>query len=36
MKSIIEKFIDGGPVIFICLLAVLALFFVSMTKKREQ
>jgi len=37
MKSIIEKFIDGGPVftvvIFICLLAVLALFFVSTTKK---
>ncbi len=37
MESIIGKFIDGGPVftviILICLLAVLALFFISIAKK---
>ena len=37
MKSIIGKFMDGGPVftviILICLLAVLALFFITMAKK---
>lgn len=40
MKSIIGKFIDGGPVftviILICLLAVLALFFIAITKKEKN
>jgi len=40
MKSIIGKFIDGGPVftvvIFICLLIVLALFVVAFIKKENR
>lgn len=40
MKSIIGKFIDGGPVftvvILICLLAVIALFFISLSKKEKN
>ena len=40
MKSIIGKFIDGGPVftivIFICLILVLALFAVAFMKKANQ
>ena len=38
MKSLIEKFIDGGPVfttvIFICLLIVLALLILAFIKRR--
>ena len=40
MKSIIGKFIDGGPVftvvIFICLILVLALFAAAYIKKANQ
>ncbi|MCG6187073.1 MotA/TolQ/ExbB proton channel family protein [Maribellus maritimus] len=40
MKSIIGKFIDGGPVftvvIFICLLVILALFFLALVKKGDN
>ncbi len=40
MKSILGKFIDGGPVfttvIFVCLLVVLALFVVAILKKENH
>ena len=40
MKSLIGKFIDGGPVftvvIFICLILVLALFAAAFVKKSNQ
>lgn len=40
MKSLIGKFIDGGPVftvvILICLLAVLTLFFILLSKKESN
>ena len=40
MKSIIGKFIDGGPVftvvIFVCLLIILALFVVAFIKKEDS
>ena len=40
MKSLIGKFIDGGPiftgVIFICLLVVLALFIIALLKKKNS
>ncbi|HKI89394.1 MAG TPA: MotA/TolQ/ExbB proton channel family protein [Draconibacterium sp.] len=40
MKSLIEKFIDGGPVftvvIFACLLIVVALFVIAFIKKENS
>jgi len=40
MKSLIGKFIDGGPVftvvIFVCLLIVLTLFVIAWIKKEEN
>ena len=40
MKSLIEKFFDGGPVftvvIFVCLLIVIALFVVAFIKKESS